>query len=85
MIGYGIAISVIAFITIILLIVFSDDREWFPPVIAILIFAIFILTTQMERSNSYWHTKLIHRYQQGDYSLEIIVERDKVDTLYIFK
>lgn len=31
------------------------------------------------------NTELIHRYQQGDYSIELRTDGDKVDTLYIFK
>lgn len=38
-----------------------------------------------DRSNSAnENTKIIHRYQQSDYELEIKVNKEKVDTLYIF-
>lgn len=30
-------------------------------------------------------TNLIKRYQQGNYAIEVTIDGDKVDTLYIFK
>lgn len=44
-----------------------------------------LLAGLMLASNKHETTRLIHRYQQGDYELEIRVKKEKIDTLYVFK
>lgn len=86
MIGYVIALVLtIIILLVILIILFSENKEWLPAVIMIFIVCIFLFSIKMERNNNQYHTKIIHRYQQGDYKLELKVDRDKVDTLYIFE
>lgn len=71
----------------ILIVVFGEPSNF-----AVLLFIVGILITVFSLesetetlSNEERDTKLIQRYQQGDYSLEVRIDGDKVDTLYIFK
>lgn len=80
-------IGLIFFTAYTLVSLFTTDEEkgwgWFLNVLLCAISMAFIVESAYE--NHKWHTEIIHRYQKGDYELELTITKEKVDTIYIFK
>lgn len=53
-------------------------------VITVLLGALFLLSFILGSSHPKVTTSIIERYKEGDYQLELKVDGDKIDTLYIF-
>lgn len=63
----------------------KEEHEWTWIINITLVIFIVAFIAQSIRDDSKYHTEIIRRYQQGDYQLELTVDGDKIDTLYIFK
>lgn len=89
----GFAILLLVFLIIFcaaIIIEYSDDGFIASCCIAGICFGCFMLgglfvEYRISKSQTRDNTEIIHRYEQGNYSLEVRIDEDKIDTLYIFK
>lgn len=63
----------------------TEENEWACNLNVILVLLAIGFIAIYVRENPKWNTEIVHRYQKGDYQLELTIDGDKVDTLYIFK
>lgn len=83
----GLIIGICLVVIALLIIVFGEPTEFtvFIFFAGIIVTAVSLLPGREILSEDERNTEIIRRYQKGDYQLELKVDGDKVDTLYIFK
>ena len=77
---------IILILVVILMITADNTSEAFIRVGSALLIAVltFILCHQVEKETNYVNS-IIQKYKKGEYTMEIRVDKEKVDTIYIVK